>query len=439
MENAIETLASINPAAVVAALENGPRLEVLDALELRDDLCGNHVAHLTRLAATTLQASGAGTFLWGRDRPCLKLEVEDPDHYVERLAPYVVAADQPVALADVRLEPGLGLGARAASFMGVPLHFGGPYPLGVLGVVDWSVRRWVPDDVAALTALSVEIANALLLDGTDDSVRRRLLETKRRLENALEAERTLLKNEREVMRRLTRVFLGRAPQVPGYEFADYYQTADEADRIGGDFYDFIRVDDRRLAMVIGDVCGKGLAAAVHTAHTVCFLRFLEAKDEGGPGRALRAVNRGLIRHINGESVFVTLFLGWIDLKTGRLTYANAGHPAPLVLHQDGRLEPLTQTGPALSILENAEWKERQVEIPPGGSLVMFTDGITEASGTLQTMEDGGLGPVLGNIDSATASADTLLYAVVRHARQEAKGRLKDDAAVVVVRRSGRRA
>lgn len=418
---------------VAAALGSSHRLEVLHALELHEARPGYAVDRLTQLAVTTLQASAGGTLLMGPEQPCLRVDVGDPDPCVERIGPYVVAANQPVALDDLRLEPGLGLDGRAASFLGVPLYFGGPHAIGVLAVVQWGVRQWGPDDVARLTEVATLVSNELLLEGSDDRVRRRLLETKRRLEHALQVERDALHHEREVLRRLTLVFLGRTPHVPGYEFADYYQTAEEAARIGGDFYDFIQVDDRRLALVIGDVCGKGLAAAVHTAHVVCFLRFFEAKHGRGPSKVLPAANRALIRRMGAESIFVTLFLGLLDLKTGRLTYANAGHPPPLLRQPDGRLEPLLPTGPALSLLEDATWEQRRVQIPKGGSLVMFTDGITEASGTLQMLDDGGLGPVLSDIDGG--SADELMYAVVHHARQQANGRLKDDAAVVVVRRS----
>ena len=146
--------------------------------------------------------------------------------------------------------------------------------------------------------------------------------------------------------------------------------------MGGDFYDVIELPDRKVGLFIGDVADKGMPAALFMALTRTLVR-AAVVETNSPAKALRRVNDLLIPDTS-QGMFVTAAYAVLDLDSGELTYANAGHNAPLWMSADGRIERLTRTGIALGIIESEQINERSIRLGPGETVIMYTDGITEA-------------------------------------------------------------
>jgi len=150
-----------------------------------------------------------------------------------------------------------------------------------------------------------------------------------------------------------------------------------AREIGGDFYDFFQIGDNRLGIVIGDVSGKGVPASLFMAMTRTVIRLVARQDEDiviGIGRA-----NALLSAENDSSMFVTLVYGVLDFATGVLTYCNCGHNPPVLIRGDGTEETLILTGLPLGVMLDAEYATRAIALASGDRLLLYTDGVTEAS------------------------------------------------------------
>jgi phosphoserine phosphatase RsbU/P len=164
------------------------------------------------------------------------------------------------------------------------------------------------------------------------------------------------------------------PPVDGYNFgARIIPMA----AVGGDFYDFIPLGGGRLGIAVGDVSGHGVPAALFMALTVSLLR-AEACRECSPCDALQAVNRQLVR-LNSEGMFVTVLYGVLDCDSGAFTFARAGHNLPYVARSGGAVdEPPLEHGMALGLFDNIPFPEQNLLLAPGDTLLLYTDGVTEA-------------------------------------------------------------
>lgn len=187
--------------------------------------------------------------------------------------------------------------------------------------------------------------------------------------------RERLEQEVQVARQIQQTFLpDHLPEIPGWDLAATWRTARE---VGGDFYDVFELPNRRLGLFIADVSDKGVPAALFMALTRTLVRAV-VYDILSPAEALRRVN-ALILPDNEQEMFVTAVYAVLDLESGRLTYANAGHNPPLWRNQSGTtLESLERTGPALGILSDFSMQERTIEMKPGDCLLLYTDGLSEA-------------------------------------------------------------
>ncbi|MBC8075686.1 MAG: SpoIIE family protein phosphatase [Chloroflexales bacterium] len=165
------------------------------------------------------------------------------------------------------------------------------------------------------------------------------------------------------------------PQVPGIDLGASIIPARE---VSGDFFDLFLLDDQTLGIVIGDVCGKGMAAALYMAQTRSLLRAAAGMPEP-PAQVLRLVNR-LLRDMNSGSMFVTGILARLHLPTRTMVAARAGHEYPLIYAADGtpRLQPRA-VGQPLGILEDPAIDVQQYTLAPGETLLLYTDGVTEAA------------------------------------------------------------
>jgi serine phosphatase RsbU (regulator of sigma subunit) len=163
------------------------------------------------------------------------------------------------------------------------------------------------------------------------------------------------------------------PMVRGFDFGAVTRPARA---VGGDLFDFIRQDDRSVSIVVGDVAGKGMPAAIFMSQTLALFR-AECRPEASPAAVLRRVNEHLL-HLNRAELFVTALLARLDLDTGRLVYARAGHEVPM-LAVGGHVTTLPRSrGQPLAILDDVELDEETVDLPPGGALILFTDGFSDA-------------------------------------------------------------
>jgi sigma-B regulation protein RsbU (phosphoserine phosphatase) len=192
---------------------------------------------------------------------------------------------------------------------------------------------------------------------------------------AAHGELVAIRQELDVARRLQQAILPRSfPERPEIEIA---AKAEPAKEVGGDFYDVFWLDDRRLGLVIADVAGKGVPAALVMAETRTLLRGV-APATTGPAQCLGLANN-LLAADNDTGMFVTVFLGMLDLATGRLAYANGGHNPALIRHVDGTVTALgLGDGLALAVVEDFPFDEGEVTLAPGDTLVLYTDGVTEA-------------------------------------------------------------
>lgn len=168
------------------------------------------------------------------------------------------------------------------------------------------------------------------------------------------------------------------PPFPERKDFDIYASMDPAREVGGDFYNFFLIDDDHLAMMIGDVSGKGIPAALFMMVTNILVSD-RARMGGTPAEALNFVNHHICEH-NTADMFVTLWLGIIDLRTGTLTAANAGHEYPVLKSPDGRYELFREKhGIAVGAMDGVSYKDYTVQLEPGSRLFVYTDGVPEAT------------------------------------------------------------
>jgi sigma-B regulation protein RsbU (phosphoserine phosphatase) len=150
-----------------------------------------------------------------------------------------------------------------------------------------------------------------------------------------------------------------------------------ASEVGGDFYDFLLIGEDRLAFMIGDASGKGVSAAMLATQVRTLLRS-SLSGLARPAAALAFANHAVAAD-NPNAVFTTAVVGVLDLSTGRLTLASAGHDPPFLLRKGGVAETLSDgLGIALGMLEVAEYEDASLVLEPGDQLLLFTDGVTEA-------------------------------------------------------------
>lgn len=170
----------------------------------------------------------------------------------------------------------------------------------------------------------------------------------------------------------------RFPAFPERQDIDIHALLDPAKEVGGDLYNYAMIDEHRMFFVIGDVSGKGVPAALFMAMTSTL--FKAASMTSASAAALMArVNAELVRD-NVANLFVTAFAGIIDLRDGRIEYADAGHEAPFLVRADGSISRLAKPeGMALGIFDDVVFDNARLTLAPGDSLVMFTDGVSEAT------------------------------------------------------------
>lgn len=165
---------------------------------------------------------------------------------------------------------------------------------------------------------------------------------------------------------------------------DIFANMHPAKEVGGDFYDFFFVDEDHLAVLIADVSGKGVPAALFMMGGRAMIRnqLLLGLD---PSEILKRSNNELAEN-NKEGMFITAFLGILDVKSGHFSYSNAGHNVPFICHADGMVEPVAlHHGFVLAGMKNIRYRRQEMDFLPGDKLVLYTDGVTEATNAAYDM------------------------------------------------------
>jgi phosphoserine phosphatase RsbU/P len=209
---------------------------------------------------------------------------------------------------------------------------------------------------------------------------------KKRLRDELRASLARLERELEGARALQLGMLPSTfPESSPTQPVRVYALMDPAREVGGDLYDAFYAPDGMFCFLVGDVSGKGAAAGMFMARTrslvrmaVVELRPRLTKEEDSPAYIADAVNRELCQN-NRERMFVTLFLGFFDARSGKLTYINAGHPLPYLLRSTGELERVDGKPEApLAVRPAMRYRNQTVTLQPAEALFVFTDGVVEA-------------------------------------------------------------
>ena len=166
------------------------------------------------------------------------------------------------------------------------------------------------------------------------------------------------------------------PAFPERRDFDIYATMTPAKEVGGDFYDFYFIDGDHLSFTIADVSGKGVPAALFMARCMALLKTRMLSGQS-PAQVLSQVNNELCR--NNDGMFVTVWLGVLELSTGSLIYANAGHEYPLVRHEGTYRYIRQRPGLVLGGMEDYRYRDQSLSLSPGDAVFQYTDGVTEAT------------------------------------------------------------
>ncbi|HKQ61706.1 MAG TPA: GAF domain-containing SpoIIE family protein phosphatase [Candidatus Polarisedimenticolaceae bacterium] len=304
-------------------------------------------------AARVLGASSGALWLWREDRFALTAalppgrapQLDDPAalHALRENRVWVTPRDP-------RCEPAIA----------VPLPGDSGRPVGVLllrGRGDGRPFGTVEDKL--LTALG-GLTAAFVRNGRLAAEARLAEQRQREMEIARQVHRSLLP--------------GNDPQFPGLDISG---SCTAAETIGGDLYGYIPLPDGHLGLVLADVSGHGVGAALVMAAAKGAMA-AEARRGAAPAELLARANDALAGDLSPADAFVTAFVARFERGGSRFSYAGAGHLPPLLLRTDGRVDALEPSGPALGVIDSASYVERQQQLEPGDRLIAFTDGLVEA-------------------------------------------------------------
>jgi sigma-B regulation protein RsbU (phosphoserine phosphatase) len=204
-------------------------------------------------------------------------------------------------------------------------------------------------------------------------------------EKQTESDKKLIESELKVAREIQMSIVPKIfPPFPERTEFDIHALLKPAKEVGGDFYDFFFINDHTFGIAIGDVSGKGVPASLFMAVTKTLLKAV-ATPGLQPNEILALVNHELCRD-NDSVMFVTVFLGIVDLRDGKFCYSNGGHNPPVLLHKDGSLELLRKTpGMALGVMDDIPFGCKERPLAKDDTLVLYTDGIVEALDSHETL------------------------------------------------------
>jgi phosphoserine phosphatase RsbU/P len=261
-----------------------------------------------------------------------------------------------------------------------------------------------------------------------DEVTRAVDQDRRAAARKLEAERRAV-HELEIARQVqARLFPQRLPQLDGLEYAG---ACVQTRKVGGDYYDFLELGRERLGLVIGDIAGKGMPAALLMANLQANLRSQCAIAIEQPEQLLRSVNR-LFFENTADNAYTTLFYAEFDDRTRRLRYSNCGHLPALVLGHDGGVDRLAATAPVVGLFAEWDCSTGERQLAPGDLLAIYTDGVTEAFNDRD--EEFGEERLVEALHRHRAlDPSRLVAAILEEVRQFSPHEQRDDVTLIVAR------
>jgi sigma-B regulation protein RsbU (phosphoserine phosphatase) len=268
--------------------------------------------------------------------------------------------------ADAASDERFGMAQSIADFsirsmMCAPMMGNDGQPIGVIQIDTLNQRaRFTDSDLEVLASVASQAAVSI-----DNA----------KMHEQVIAQRAM-QRDLELARRMQRALMpSKPPNVPGYYFFDYYQAARE---VGGDYYDYVPLPGGRYAVIVGDVAGKGVPAALLMARLSADVRFSLASEEN-PAKAVEQINEGFANR-DWQDKFVTMLVAVLNPQTGDLLMVNAGHMAPLLRRHDGKVSEIGEdaAGLPLGVAAGMDYQSYAHRLEPGDVVTIFTDGFSEA-------------------------------------------------------------
>lgn len=407
------------------------RLAALRNYDIVDTPGDGTFDRITGMAARLLRVPIAIVSIVDEDRIWFKsrqgLDVTDVPRSPGLCASAILQTD-PYLLPDARLDPVALTNPLVAGefglrfYAGVPLTMSDGHNLGTLCVIDKEPRALSSEELATLGDLAQLVVHEL--------------ELRFAARMAVGFESEMRRSSEELAGALQAALLPpHLPRIPGLELAAYYQPA-ARERIGGDFYDLFPLPRRGWGIAMGDVCGKGPRAATITAAARYALR-AAAVDHDAPSEVLSVLNETLLIDDGHEDTrFCTLIYARLR-PHGRnfsVTVGSGGHPLPLVLrHEDGSVNPVGEYGTLVGSLPNVSFHDRSIRLRSGDTLVLYTDGVTEAQVDGAQLGRDGLAGILRSCRDLPAGGvvEQVAKAVLHNRHQ------RDDVAILAIQATRR--
>ncbi len=241
----------------------------------------------------------------------------------------------------------------------------------------------------------------------------------------------LYQQEHDVAQALRAALLKLPDEIPGLTFAHHYRPAVQPAHVGGDFYDLFELDHGHVGVVVGDISGKGIEAAVLTSLVKNTIRAHATEKGKTPAEVLALTNTVLTRETAVET-FATVFFAMLDRRDGRLVYCNAGHPASVVARRDGSVAVLPATSPLLGAFAEFTYQNAEAFLACEDLLFLYTDGLTEARQGRDLFGEQRLFELVGRL--CAREPGEIVERVIDSAVSFAEGGLRDDLAVLALRR-----
>jgi sigma-B regulation protein RsbU (phosphoserine phosphatase) len=325
------------------------------------------------LATKNTEAEAGTIYLLDRERSELRCTVSDSDHQIDIRLPvgtgvagYVAQTGEDINLENAYSHPRFKAtydqisGFQTTSMLCTPMRDAENSIIGVFQIMNKKSGLFTTADVEFLSGLSIHAALAI----RQAALHKEAIEKKK-----LEHEIVLARNIQQ------RLLPKNLPQIASYDFAGINLPSE---MIGGDYYDFISLEDGRLCFVIGDVAGKGIPAAYLMATLRTALHaHSPGSDSASLVRMMSKINR-LIHSSSPPNMFATLFYGILEPELGRVFFVNAGHNPPMFLKDDGRIQALTTKGITLGLKREAQYELSEIQVNNGDVILLYTDGVTEA-------------------------------------------------------------
>ena len=325
---------------------------------------------------------------------------------------YVGKTGESIMVPDVRQDPRyVNARAETLSEMVAPISLNGEI-IGVFNLESNALNAFDQEDLAQLKVFANQAAISI------ERARLHRLATRQRK----------ISEELSIARQIQLSFLPKqSPSIPGFDLAG---TNIPSEQVGGDYYDFIRIVDNQTGIVIGDVSGKGVPAALIMASFRASL-LAEIRNNYAIRTILRKVNRLLYESMERDN-FVTAIYGVLDSAKRVFTFSNAGHNPPLCLRHTGEVEYLQQGGLTLGVLPDSAYHEKALHLKSGDLIIFYTDGVTEALNAQK--QEFGLPRLIDLIKKGQSlSAAELMQSILDSVHQFTEGNRSDDLTLIVAK------